>query len=242
MPPNRPRLRSMPKPMPKTAPKPSSRPAPKPPSKVLFSLGGQAVTEAEAVRVAGVLGVLGATALLFLNPVTRQLASAGTSSFLPDIHLPFQSRWAEIEPLLQQSTGARYSWAGGHPPSRVVWPKGSPGERGGIGFDCSGYVLAVASRVKNPPFWAKKDLGSNDIFAAVGSPRNAGVGAKPGDLIFWGNYLLGPVVHVGFVVNSSMAVSAMGRGQSVNGDDASQIVRMHPWSGTGMRVIGTAPW
>lgn len=148
-------------------------------------------------------------------------------------------RAAHVAAAFAGSKGARYSWGGGHTPP-IRWPIGGRGLNGGIGWDCSGWVSAVVARASSPPRWAARPLGSGDIWRSVGSPRNGAGSGRPGDLIFWS--FEGRPVHVGFIIAPGWAVSAMGRGSSVNGDDPTQIVKLHTFRGAGLPVLGTASW
>jgi hypothetical protein len=147
-------------------------------------------------------------------------------------------RGEHVRQAFNESKGTPYSYGGGH--YGFLWPRGGRGIRGGIGWDCSGWVHAVTSRDRRPSRFVIPNGGVGDIWAAAGRPMNTGFGSKPGDLIFWGSPLR--PVHIGFVVGPGLAVSAMGKGPSTNGDQPSQVVKLHSWAATGLPVLGTKSW
>lgn len=137
-----------------------------------------------------------------------------------------------------ESKGVPYSYAGGH--RGFVWPRGGPGARGGVGWDCSGWVGAVVARAPRPPRFPVPNGNVGMLWAAAGRPLNTGLGSKPGDMIFWGTPWR--PVHVGFVVGPDLAVSALGRGAATNADQPGQMVKLHSWRGTGLPLLGTVSW
>jgi hypothetical protein len=152
--------------------------------------------------------------------------------------LTVPSRASSVMQSFYQSVNQPYSYGGGHG-TNWTWPRGGPGVRGGIGWDCSGWVLAVIRRAPSPPSWARADMGAMAMWTACGAPRNGLAGSKPGDLVWWGN---GTPHHVGFLTDDGMAVSAFGAGSGTNADKPGQMVKKHKIGGVGAPVIGTSPW
>jgi cell wall-associated NlpC family hydrolase len=151
------------------------------------------------------------------------------------------SRIDDVMTCFEETKDVTYSYGGGHPPKNTTWPLGSTGRRGAKGWDCSGWILAVARRASPVPVWANVDLGATGIWKRVGSPRNGMDGAQPGNLVFFGN-AKGEIKHVGFLTGTDSAVSAFGQGSKTNGDQPNQKVKAHTLAATGLRVIGNANW
>ena len=142
-----------------------------------------------------------------------------------------------------ESRGVPYSWAGGH--NDWTWPRGGPGKMGGVGWDCSGWVMGVIKTFA-PDSKLSRVMGSRmpsgtEIWKHFGSPRNSS-GSKIGDIAFWGNS--GGLQHVGFLLPAGRAVSAFGGGSKTNANDPNACVKEHgsSESSTGLRLIGTASW
>jgi cell wall-associated NlpC family hydrolase len=145
-------------------------------------------------------------------------------------------RSAHVAKSFYATEGKFYSFGGGHPVSKAVWPTGSPGLGGGVGWDCSGWVLAVIKRAGGSKL-APITEGATSLWEAAGSPRNGLKGAKPGDLIWWGD----PVHHVGFYMGNGWAVSATGV-RDTNGNDPARTVKRHRVGAVGSPVMGTYSW
>lgn len=119
--------------------------------------------------------------------------------------------------------GRPYSWGGGGP--GAAFPLGSPGTAGGIGWDCSGFALAVLALLGRYP-WAGVRLSSAGL-ANAAVPVAEGAQA-PGDLAF---YTSGTgVSHVVVVLRPpdllgrSPIVGANGGGPLTNADDPASRV------------------
>ena len=144
-----------------------------------------------------------------------------------------------VRRMFAESRGVPYSYGGGHYPG-ATWPRGGPGIRGGIGWDCSGWVYAVTSQANPKPKFPIPNAAVGEIWKSAGYPLNNGFGAKAGDLIFWG-YPWRPL-HIGFVAGPNLAYSELGQGPAINGDHPDQCVKEHSWAGVGLPMLGTASW
>lgn len=153
-----------------------------------------------------------------------------------------QDQLAVVLRAYAQSRGVPYSWGGGQ--NGFVWPQGGPGLRGGIGWDCLGWVKAVIKTFAPDSEAAQVKGTGTDFWRHFGYPKGGMAGAQLGDIVWWVNDS-GDLVHVGFLISATHAVSAFGGGSSTNGDKASAKIQEHGISRSatgGLTVLGTARW
>jgi len=124
--------------------------------------------------------------------------------------------------------GVPYSWGAGGPGTADAWPNGTPGVKGGVGFDCSGFVEAALVRLGLMPHDALRRSAAMLWDAATSVPAGA---EQLGDLAFYGP--LGRASHVMLVVGPGVVLGARGGDQTTNGDNARAFVQLEPlmyWS------------
>lgn len=125
--------------------------------------------------------------------------------------------------------GTPYSWGAGEPKSSLTgWPGGVKGLRGGVGWDCSGFVQAALVRLgmlaPDAPDRSARTLYEDS------KPVPAGT-EQMGDLAFYG--LLGRAQHVMLVVGTGVVIGARGGDATTNGANPRAFVQLEPlmyWS------------
>lgn len=124
--------------------------------------------------------------------------------------------------------GVPYSWGAGGPSTGDSWPDGTPGVKGGRGFDCSGFAEAALVRlglmVPGAPRRSAAMLWDSATSVPIGTERM-------GDLAFYGP--LGRAAHVMVVVGPGVVLGARGGDQTTNADAPKAYVQLEPlmyWS------------
>jgi cell wall-associated NlpC family hydrolase len=122
----------------------------------------------------------------------------------------------------QTAMGQPYSWGAGGP--GAPWPRGSAGERGGRGWDCSGLVAAAWAGLLLMP-WSGPRFWTGSVEALCDAvPLGA---QRPGDAVLYDGHIV-LVLTWADAKGDSLVLSAGGGGRDTNGDDPGAQVKV--WS------------
>lgn len=169
------------------------------------------------------LALIAAAAGLFFALSKRSPSGSGREDedALTDLPPRFP---AELVPLV----GAPYSYGGGRAAS--AWPDGSPGDGGGVGFDCSSLawwaVAALSTEGATEDALGPLETVHVGQLAERLSAANDGAQLFPGDIAVYGESWDDPS-HVAVIATSDGAViTASGGGPSTNGDSPDARVKV----------------
>jgi len=141
-----------------------------------------------------------------------------------------------IQELLQ-AWGTPYSWAAGKPAdgSRPEWWLGVPGERGAIGFDCSGFAQVALVRLSllSPTAGDRATAGLWQASTTIPEAE-----ARLGDLAFYGPGS-GRPGHVMLCLGGGAVLGATGGTNRTHGADPKAFVsleRLRYWPAAFLEV------